>query len=153
MIDYSLLKLVPAEESHYEFSYQITIAAYRHYIEEMWGWDEKAAREFHVQNWKNKRPKIILYDKQSIGTIYINENKDHIEIEQFILKSEFQNQGIGSYILKDIMNKADSSELTIKLMYLRQNPVASLYSRMGFQVVKDDDEFIWVERKPERSAK
>jgi len=34
------------------------------------------------------------------------------------------------------------------LQYLRMNPVASLYSRMGFKVAGNDNLFISVERKP-----
>ena len=148
MIDFSLIKLIPAGEAHFEFSFQITKAAYRHYIEEIWGWDEEVAREYHVQNWKNKRPEIILYDGMPIGTIYIHENDDHIEIEQFILSSEYQNQGIGTYVMKDIMDRADRTGKVIKLMYIRTNPVASLYNRMGFKVTESDENFISVERKP-----
>ena len=152
MIDYSLVKLTPADELHREFSYLVKKAAYGDYINEIWGWDEGRQREFHTQDWLNKRPAIILYDNQPIGTIYINENEDYIELQQFIILSEYQNKGIGSYILQGILDEADSSGQIVKLKYLRSNPVASLYSRMGFQVVDNDDLFISVERKPGSKA-
>ena len=148
MIDFYLIKIVPAEESHSEFSYQVKKAAYSDYIKQIWGWDEDKVREFHVQDWLNKRPEIILYDNEPIGTIYLNENKDYIEIGQFIILSEYQNKGIGSYILKGIIEEADHSGRVIKLEYLRINPVATLYQRMGFHVVGSNDIFISVERKP-----
>ncbi len=148
MIDYALLQLIPAEESHREFSYQVKKSAYGDYIKEIWGWEESAQREFHAQDWLNKKPSIITYDSRPIGTILITENEDHIEIAQFIIVSEYQNKGIGSHILKDIMDRADHSGRVIKLQYLRINPVASLYSRMGFQVIGNDDLFVSVERKP-----
>ena len=152
MIDYSLINLVPADESQCEFSYQIKKAAYGNYVKEIWGWDEGLQREFHAQDWMNKRPEIILYDNQPIGTIYVDRKEDDIEIEQFIILSEYQNKGIGSYILQGILDEADSSGQIVKLKYLRSNPVASLYSRMGFQVVDNDDLFISVERKPGSKA-
>ena len=148
MIDYSLINLVPADESQCEFSYQIKKAAYGNYVKEIWGWDEGLQREFHAQDWMNKRPEIILYDNQPIGTIYVDRKEDDIEIEQFIILSEYQNKGIGSYILQGILDEADCSGRVVKLKYLRTNPVASLYNRMGFHVVGNDDLFISVERKP-----
>lgn len=148
MIDYSLLKLVPAEESHSEFSYQLKKSAYGDYIKEIWGWDEEVVRDLHAQDWLNKRPKIILYDKQPIGTIYLNENKDYIEIAQFIILSEYQNKGIGSYILEGILDRADRSGLITRLDYLHTNPVASLYKRFNFKIVRSDDIFHFAERKP-----
>lgn len=148
MVDFSLIKLIPAEEAHSEFSYRLKEAAYGDYIAEIWGWDEDEQREFHTQDWLYRRPEIILYDSEPIGTIYVFENEDYIEIERFIILTEYQNKGIGSFILKGIMDEADRSGRVIKLKYLRINPVATLYSRMGFEVVGNDDLFVSVERKP-----
>ena len=147
-IDYSRIKLIPAEESHREFSDAIKEAAYRSYIEELWGWDEKIVGQYNERNWREKRPQVILYSDQPIGTVYVGEDEESIEIAQFILISEYQNQGVGSYILKDIIDSADLSGKMIKLNYLRKNPVASLYRRTGFQVVAEDDMLFWAERKP-----
>ncbi len=148
MIDFSLLQITPAKESHSEFSYQVKKAAYGDYIKEIWGWEESAQREFHAQDWLNKRPEIILYDNQPIGTIYLNENEDYIEIAQFVILSEYQNKGIGSYLLKGILDRADRSGLITRLDYLHTNPVASLYKRFNFKVVRSDDIFHFMERKP-----
>jgi GNAT superfamily N-acetyltransferase len=148
MIDYTLIKFVPAEESHREFCDALKEAAYRGYIEELWGWDENIIREYDERNWRQKRPQIILYDDRPIGTIYVKEDEDSIEIAQFILTSENQNQGIGTHLLKNIMDTADRTGKTIKLYYVRPNPVASLYRRMGFQVVAEDEMLYWAERKP-----
>ena len=97
MINFSLIKLIPAEESHREFSYQVKKAAEGDYITQLWGWDEKAQRDFHTSDWQQKRPSIILYDNKPIGTIYILENDDYIQIGQFFILPEYQNKGIGSH--------------------------------------------------------
>ena len=152
MIDYSLVQVVSAEELHREFCYQVKKSAYRDYIEQIWEWDEEREREFHAQDWLSKRPKLITYRNQPIGTIYINEDKDSIEIAQFVISSEYQNRGIGSHILKGILEEADRTGRVVKLKYLRINPVASLYSRLEFKVVSSDDLFISVERKPGSTA-
>ena len=148
MIDFSLIKLIRAEEEHGEFSYRLKKAAYGDYITQIWGWDEDEQREFHAQDWLYKKPEIIIYKNEPIGTIYVFENEDYIEIEQFIILMEYQNKGIGSFILKGIIDEADRSGRVIKLKYLHINPVATLYSRMGFEVVGNDDLFVSVERKP-----
>jgi GNAT superfamily N-acetyltransferase len=147
-IDYSLIKFIPAGESHREFNDAIKESAYRGYIEELWGWDEKVIGEYNDRNWRDKRPRIILYDDRPIGTIYVKEDEESIEIEQFVLASEYQNRGIGTHILRDITARADRTGRTIKLNYLRMNPVASLYRRTGFRVVAEDEILYWAERKP-----
>ena len=43
---------------------------------------------------------------------------------------EYQGKGIGTQILKDILDKHKEQE--IKIQYFKQNPVGNLYKRLGF---------------------
>jgi putative hydrolase of the HAD superfamily len=153
MIDYSLIQIIPAEESHREFSYQVKKAAEGDYITQLWGWDEKAQRDFHTSDWQQKRPAIILYDSQPIGTIYILESEDYIEIGQFFIFPEYQNKGIGSHLLKRILDKADQSSRITKIAYLINNPVVSLYKRNGFEITSIHEVYCHMERKPNTTTK
>jgi GNAT superfamily N-acetyltransferase len=147
MIDYSLIKLIPADESYHEFSYQVKKAAEGAYITEIWGWDEDIQRDFHAREWQENRPQIIMYDSKPIGTIFIGQSKDCIEIKHFFILPEYQNMGIGSYLLKRIQDHADKSGRIVRLKYMRNNPVGSLYKRHGFQVVGFDQTYYSMERK------
>ena len=148
MIDFSLIQIVPADESHREFSYQVKKAAEGDYIMQLWGWDEKFQRDFHTSDWQQKRPSIILYDNKPIGTIYILENNDYNQIGQFFILPEYQNKGIGSHLLKRILAKADQSGKITKIAYLINNPVVSLYKRNGFEITEVHDVYCHMERKP-----
>jgi len=48
MIDYSLIKVIPSDETHKEFSYQVKKEAEGEYIPLMFGWDEDVQRDFHI---------------------------------------------------------------------------------------------------------
>jgi GNAT superfamily N-acetyltransferase len=148
MIDFSLIKLIPAEERHREFSYQLKKTVYGDYITRIWGWDEAEQREYHTQDWTNNRVQIVLYDGRPVGNIYVSEDEDHIEIGQFYILPEYQNKGIGTYLLEGILERADRLGLPVRLAYLHINPVASLYKRYCFKVVRSDDIFHFTERKP-----
>jgi len=152
MIEYSLIRLIPSEESHREFSYQVKKAAEGEYIARIWGWDENFQRNFHAEVWQQNRPDIITYDNKPIGTISIIENEDYIEIRQFFLLPEYQRQGIGSYLLKSILDKADNSGRITRLAYLKNNPVVALYKRHGFQISDVIENFCFMERKPDIST-
>jgi GNAT superfamily N-acetyltransferase len=153
MIDYSLIKLIPADESHYEFSYEVKKAALGPYITQIWGWDEGIQKDFHAKRWQQERPDIIMYDGKSIGTISIIESEDCIEIRQLFILPEYQNQGIGSHLLKQILDQADQAGRITKLDYLKINPVESLYKRSGFQIVGANETQYFMERKPSGGAK
>jgi GNAT superfamily N-acetyltransferase len=61
---------------------------------------------------------------------------------------EYQNRGIGTYVLGQVLDRADRLGLTTKLAYLKNNPVASLYIRHGFKIVESNELFFFTERQP-----
>ena len=148
MLDFSLIEVVPAEESLREFSYQVKKAAEGDYITEIFGWDEAEQRAFHKRDWEQKRPMIISLNNKPIGTIYIAENEDCVEVGQFFILPEYQNNGIGTHVLRQALDRADRSGLTIKLAHLRNNPAASLYRRHGFKTIEANEQFFFTERSP-----
>jgi GNAT superfamily N-acetyltransferase len=152
MLDFALIKIAPAEESLREFSYLVKKTAEGGYVKEIFGWDEAEQRAFHSRDWEQKRPMIISYNGEPVGTIYIAENKDFIEIGQFFIMPEYQNKGIGTYVLKQVLDRADRSGLNTKLAYLRNNPVASLYSRHGFRTIEANELFFFTERSPHNTG-
>lgn len=46
---------------------------------------------------------------------------------------EYQNRGIGTDILKDVLS--DNSDKEITIQYFKQNPVGRLYQRLGFEFI------------------
>jgi GNAT superfamily N-acetyltransferase len=151
MIDYSLIKLIPAYETHKEFSYQVKKAAEGGYITLMFGWNENVQRDFHAKAWQQQKPDIITYDGKLIGTIATIESEDCVEIGQFFILPDYQNKEIGTCLLKRIPGEADQSGKKVTLRFLKNNPVKSLYIRSGFRVVHADEILCYMERKPGRS--
>ena len=147
MIDYSLIKLIPADETCKELSYQVKKAAEGEYITLMFGWDEDVQRDFHAKAWQRQKPDIITYDGKLIGTIATIESEYRIEIGQFFILPEYQNRGIGTHLLKDILDKADHLGRNVTLKFLKNNPVKSLYLRNGFRIVDTDEILHYMERK------
>jgi GNAT superfamily N-acetyltransferase len=134
MVDFSLIKTVPAGDSHYDFVYRLKKEVYGGYITQIWGWDEDLQKEFFAGEWRRHKPDVILYENQPIGTYCCTKNEDSYHLERFYILPEYQNKGIGTYILKGILDTADTARLPVKLMWLSINPAASLYRRMGFRV-------------------
>lgn len=148
MIGYSLIKLIPADETYREFSYQVKKAAEGEYITSMFDWDEDVQRSYHIKAWQQQKPDIITYDGRLIGTIATIENEDCLEIGQFFILPEYQNRGIGTHLLKNILDKADQLGKNVTLRFLKNNPVKSLYVRHGFRVVDTSEILYYMERKP-----
>jgi GNAT superfamily N-acetyltransferase len=147
MMDCSLIKLIPADETHREFSYQVKKAAEGEYITLMFGWDEDVQRDFHAKAWQQQKPDIITYAGKPIGTIATIESEDCIEIGQLFILPDYQNRGIGTHLLKSIVDKADRLGKTVTLRFLKNNPVKSLYVRNGFRLIYTSEVAHHMERK------
>jgi GNAT superfamily N-acetyltransferase len=147
IIDYSLIKLIPADEAHREFSYQVKKAAEGEYITLMFGWDEGVQRSYHNNAWQQQKPDVITYDGKLIGSIATMETEDCIEIGQFFILPEYQRKGIGTYLLKNILDKADRMSKNVTLKFLKNNPVESLYVRNDFRLVHTSEVAYHMERR------
>jgi GNAT superfamily N-acetyltransferase len=148
MLDTRLIKLISADESHYEFAYQVKKAAEGEYITAIWGWNENVQRDFHDKEWKQKKPQIILYEGRSVGTLSVVENEDCIEFGRFFILPECQNMGIGTFLLRGVLNKADKLNRPVRLAHLRNSPVGSLYKRHGFILLNENETHCFMERNP-----
>jgi len=147
MIDYSLIRLIPADETYREFSYQVKKMAEGEYITSMFGWDEDVQRDFHDKAWQQQKPDIITYDGKLIGTIATIETEDCIDIGQFFILPEYQRKGIGTYLLKNILDRADRMSKNVTLKFLKNNPVESLYVRKDFRLVYTSEVAYHMERR------
>ena len=120
--------------NYYDFVYNLKKNAYMKYVEEIRGWNEDAQKEYFK--------KFIDTYKENIYIIQINgkdigfyndeylENGDY-EVGNICIIPEYQGKGIGTKILKDILEL--HKDKNIHIQYFKQNPVGNLYKRLGFE--------------------
>ena len=123
-------------EQDYDFIYQVKKDAYQKYVEINFGeWKDELQKEFFkafMEKFK-EGARIITFQGMDIG-FFNDAEADYIyEIGNICILPEYQNQGIGTVILQDIMAKHADKE--IHLQYFKQNPVGRLYERLGFEKV------------------
>ena len=94
-----------------------------------------------------------MYQGNRIGTVYFREEEGILCIRQFFILPEYQNQGIGTEILRRAIAQSDSVGLVARIAFLRGNRVKALYERFGFRATEQRDHYCSMERDPLRSAK
>ena len=147
--------LVPYTDDDYEFVYDVKKNAYKKYVEECWGsWIEEDQRKYYEKFISNvKRNAYIIMDGEKKIGFYNGEiledgttseeewsydlEKDddwiedgNYEVGNICIIPEYQGKGIGSKLLKDILEK--NNDRNIEIQYFKQNPVGKLYERLGF---------------------
>ena len=117
-----------------EFVYQTKKQAYKKYVEENWGeWNEQVQRNLFdkfINNVSNDAW-IIQLNGKNIGFYNGKELEDgSYEIGNICIVPEYQGKGIGTQVLKDILEL--HKEQDIHLQYFKSNPVKKLYEKLGF---------------------
>lgn len=118
-----------------EFIYQTKKNAYKQYVEANWGaWNEEDQRRYFNNFIESVAGDtwIIQMNGKDIGFYNGMTLEDgSYEIGNICIIPEYQGKGIGTQVLKDIMELHKGQDLHIQ--YFKQNPVGKLYERLGFQ--------------------
>lgn len=104
---------------------------------------------FHIEN-LNPNETIYIYKENNInkGFIHIQNGLDIIDLLNIIVKPECQNQGIGSVLLKYIIDNKQDKKIMLEVRSKNINAI-KLYQKYDFKIInirknyyKDDDAII-----------
>lgn len=104
---------------------------------------------FHIEN-LNPNETIYLYKENNInkGFIHIQNGLDIIDLLNIIVKPGYQNQGIGSVLLKYIIDNKQDKKIMLEVRSKNINAI-KLYQKYDFKIInirknyyKDDDAII-----------
>ena len=134
-------KIRDYESKDYQFVYDVKKIVYQKYVEMNWGeWNEENQIEMFkdFMNENSKDIKIVMLDEEKIGFFHGNNLDDNTyEQRNICLIPEFQGQGIGSSILKMLIETHKNKDVVLRCF--KQNPVINLYKRLGFQLVGETE--------------
>lgn len=75
---------------------------------------------------------IFSYNDEPIAQLTIQHEQDHIHIIDISVLRNYQNQGIGSTIIKDLQTTAKQTKQFITLHVSTSSPAYFLYLKLGF---------------------
>ena len=82
--------------------------------------------------------RIITLAGADIGRLIVNRADDHMRVIDLSLLPEYQGRGIGSDILRALMNEAHGGKVPIHMMALTHNPAVELYLKLGFKIMGEE---------------
>lgn len=83
-----------------------------------------------------KKYKIILTNSDIIGCLLVVNYEDGIMLDEIYLEEDYRNQGIGSKILKKLINENDIIYLWV---YKNNGKAIKLYTKLNFKIVNETD--------------
>ncbi|MFX0205686.1 MAG: GNAT family N-acetyltransferase [Candidatus Hodarchaeota archaeon] len=130
-----MIKLRQANEDDFDFLYQLKKETLKDRISQTWGWDEEWQKSYFTQNFKPENVKIITESGKDIGCLAFKEEKLNFNLSLIEIVPEYQNKGIGTTLIKDLILKARKKNKKLTLQVLKVNIMAlKLYRRLGFTV-------------------
>lgn len=112
------------------------------------GWDPAQSQAFiqmqfsaQQQNYSACYPaaenSIILLGERPIGRMLV-ERTEQIELIDIALLAEHRSRGIGSFLIRGLLDEARALRKSVRLSVYRMNPAVRLYERLGFSLIAED---------------
>ncbi len=129
-----------AGEDDKEFAYQAKRAAFREYVEQVWGWDEGKQRKLHDQRFGAQDFCVISLDGEDVGIMSVDLKPDSVFVNQLYILPERQEQGIGGRCMSVVVEEGENLNLPVRLRVLKVNHRAeAFYERLGFTITDETD--------------
>jgi ribosomal protein S18 acetylase RimI-like enzyme len=80
---------------------------------------------------------LMLWDGVPAGRLYVARSEKEIRILDISLMPEYRNQGIGSWIMQELLNEASETKRPVRIYVEHDNPYRGIFDRYGFTNVED----------------
>lgn len=118
-----------------------------------WGWSVEQMQHFLEMQWcaqqisyRQQFPQashcIITLDNKYIGRLLTEGLPEHYHLIDISILPSSQGNGVGTYLITQLQQKAQKEHKSVILQVLHTNPARNLYERLGFQVVSADEVYL-----------
>jgi GNAT superfamily N-acetyltransferase len=91
---------------------------------------------------------VICVDGERAGRLIVNHADDQILIVDIALLPEFRRAGIGSGLVRRLLDQADASHLPVRCHVLHDSTARRFWERAGFAAQGRDGVYLAMERSP-----
>ncbi len=144
------ISIRPAVATDEEFVNALTQTAMRPYVEATWQSDTEREDYYRLNRFQQDGTAIIQVDGIDTGRITITREAGRIVLDEIHLLPEYQGRGIGQILIGQLLSEADGLGIPTELKVLKKNPAQGLYQRLGFVVVREADERLYMTRGVQR---
>jgi ribosomal protein S18 acetylase RimI-like enzyme len=81
---------------------------------------------------------VILRDDLPLGRFYVRKDKDEIRILDLTILPEYRNSGIGTSLLRELLDEAAQSKKRVLIYVETFNPSLRLFERLGFKSIAEE---------------
>lgn len=91
---------------------------------------------------------VVVSDGQPVGRLIVDRSAIPIRLVDIALLPDYRNAGIGSELLRRLLDEATVAGKPVVLHVARSSPARALYQRLGFFVSAWDDVYLEMQWRP-----
>lgn len=133
------MRLRPAEAADRDLARRIYLETTRPYIRHLAEWTDAFIVARFATRFDIATTRMIELDGETIGWVRQSETGAEIVLEQIYLAPDRQGRGLGSALLRELLDEWQPTGRPVTLRVLKENPARRLYERFGFRVTGETD--------------
>ncbi|HET9712356.1 MAG TPA: GNAT family N-acetyltransferase, partial [Pyrinomonadaceae bacterium] len=115
-------------------------------------WQYQMQKQEYDARYPDARYDVILVDGVPAGRIWVGADETQIRLLDIAVIPEFQNRGVGTYLLRQLIDEAGLTGKALRHMVFILNENASrFYERLGFKTIEDVGGYLHMEWLPGQS--
>jgi ribosomal protein S18 acetylase RimI-like enzyme len=101
-------------------------------------WQYGLQRSEYQSRFPDARYCVILVDGRPAGRIWVGTDEQQIRLLDIALLPEFQNRGVGTLLVRQLMDEAAREAKPLRhMVFVLNNDAQRFYERLGFVVIED----------------
>ena len=141
--------LRPAGQAEHEFVYRVREAAFREYVEQVFGWDDDQQRRQHEVRLTENDFQIITHAGHDVGVISVTLESDCMRVNHLYLLPAHQGRGIGRKCIVRVIEEASRIRIPVRLKAMHVNRRAiAFYERLDFAIAGHTDTHVLMQLAP-----
>ncbi|MES4888725.1 GNAT family N-acetyltransferase [Streptomyces sp. NPDC096012] len=121
-------------------------------LERLGRYDEHRVRQRLRDSFSTQHTSIIMIDGELVGCVTVRPTEDRQWLEHFYLAPHRQGRGLGSAVLRTVLERTDEQGMTVGLSVLQGSATRRLYERHGFVLEAQDPIDVFMVRPPGAST-
>jgi GNAT superfamily N-acetyltransferase len=145
-------KFRPASAADVDMVAELRAVVMRADLERLGRYDERRVRQRLRDGFVPAHTRVIEVAGAFAGCVALRPAEDAHWLEHFYLAPHLQGSGIGSAVLRALLEPHDRDGIRVRLNVLQGSPARRLYERHGFTVETEDAVDVFMVREPSAVA-
>jgi len=111
-------------------------------------YDEHRVRQRMRDSYVPEHTSVVVVDGRFAGSVTLRPYEDGWCLESFFLDESLQGRGIGSGVLRRLLDRTDAEGVPVRLNVLQGSAARRLYERHGFVTEREDPVDVFMIRRP-----